>query len=70
MEEIISHTKSLIFLAKHGILRHVMTPYSPQSNGGAERKKQVLVNAMPESVNMPGHGAGRYIDGKFHPKTE
>ena len=43
------------FYAEHGIIHEVTPPYSPQSNGVAQRKNQTLtdlVNAMLESYGM------------------
>ena len=53
--EYISHEFSQ-FCAEHGIVHEVTPPYSPQSNGVAERKNRTLtdlVNAMLESAGMP-----------------
>jgi hypothetical protein len=44
------------YCAEHGIIQETTTPYSPQSNGVAERKNQTLtdlVNAMLDSSGLP-----------------
>ena len=53
--EYISHEFSQ-FCSQHGIVHEFTPPYSPQSNGVAERKNRTqtgLVNAMLESAGMP-----------------
>ena len=59
--EYISH-EFFQLCSEHGIVHEFTPPYSPQSNGVAERKNRILtnlVNAMLESAGMPKHGGGK-----------
>jgi hypothetical protein len=52
------------YCAEHGIIHETTAPYSPQSNGVAERKNQTLtdlVNAMLDSSGLPKSWQGEAI---------
>jgi hypothetical protein len=52
------------YCAEHGIIHETTAPYSPQSNGVAEQKKQTLtdlVNAMLDSSDLPKSWWGKTI---------
>ena len=52
------------FCAQHGILHKTITPYSPQSNGVAERKNRTpkeMMNAMLINSGLPQNMWGEAI---------
>ena len=59
------------FCAEHDIIHEVTPPYSPQSDGVAQRKNRTLtdlVNAMLESFSMSYEWwGGSYFDSKLCP---
>jgi hypothetical protein len=42
------------YCAEHGIIHETMTPYSPQSNGVAERKNRTLTNLVNAMLDCSG----------------
>jgi transposase InsO family protein len=61
-----------LFCAEHGIIHERMPPYSPQSNGAAERKNHTLTDLVNFMLDTAGlsirHGGVVFIDFMSCPK--